>query len=130
MSAILLDTAFFVRKLIDRIDFAWVGAVNTSLVCTGPQVFTVGSTELFQLDAWLDGRPWQLASAELRLTDPNGSGTVVSGAVSGYSVTAAFTVAVPVGTWVRSWKATDATGVVQYSVPTTFRVINSPGTPF
>lgn len=130
MSAILLDSAYFTRKVIDRVDFAYGGPVNTSLVCTGPQVLTVGSMELFQLDAWLDGRPWALASAQLLLTDPNGASTVVNATVSGHSVTAAWTAAAPVGTWVRSWKATDSGSVVQYSIPVTFRVINSPGTPF
>lgn len=104
--------------------------MNSALVTTGPQAFTVNSVDAFQLSAWNNGVPWALASATLLLTDPQGNGYSVPASVSGFKVTAPWQVIGPVGTWVRSWDCTGTDGVRQVSLPITFEVVQSPGTPF
>jgi hypothetical protein len=104
--------------------------LNTALVTTGLKPLTLGSTELFEAAPVLDLQPWNLAggSAQLILADPIGSLTTITGTIgaSGYSVTAPWTVAGPVGNWTRAWRLVDATGIIQVSLPIVFEVQSSP----
>jgi hypothetical protein len=102
--------------------------MNTSLVTTGLIPLCVGSQELFQLQATLDGLPWSLVggSVTLNLKDPTGSVTAITATISGGTVTAGWTVTSVTGTWTRSWTAVDSTGLTQVSRPLQFVVISSP----
>ncbi len=106
--------------------------MNSAIVTTGPEEFTIGSTEVFQAKPIKSGLPWNLAggSGNLLLTDPNGQSYVLPVTVDGFTARRAYTIATPAGTWVRAWDLTDATGVRQISRPLTFSVIVSPGDPF
>ena len=104
--------------------------MNSALVTTGPEIMTVGSTLLFQLKPYLNGLLWALSGATLLLTSPTGVSYTVAATVTGNEVTAPWTVVNTEGTWVRAWRAQDPSGIVLYTLPLVFRVVNSPGTPF
>ncbi len=104
--------------------------MNSSLVTTGPEFFTTGSTLLFKLKPYLNGLLWRLTASTLLLTDPNGASYSIPASVSGFQVAAPWTVLGIEGTWVRAWMARDVTGIVLFTLPLTFRVVNSPGNPF
>ncbi len=102
--------------------------MQTALITTGLIPLTVGSTQLFEAAPFLDGLPWDLSggSASLILADPTGALTTIPATIIGFGCTAAWTVAAPIGTWVRAWRLTSADGITQYSEPITFGVISSP----
>lgn len=111
--------------------------MNSALISTGPDLFTVGTRVTFQPSPWNNGLLWQLQSASLLLTDPLGGTYTVAATGSGVNWAATWTVigvngsgADVTGTWVRAWSVVGTDGVPAVSVPETFRVINSPGTPF
>lgn len=95
----------------------------------GPSTLTIGSTELFELSAMLDGQLWNLVGGVVTLTlaDPNGTKTIIN-ATSIYNggAQAPWTVAGTAGNWKRAWTVTDANGVTQVSLPQSFIVISSP----
>ena len=128
---VILDAAWFTRTVVDMIHFPGGTLVNSSLVTTGPSRFTVGSSALFQLSGFLDKLPWDLTggSARLLLADPNGQSYDYAATVQNRGAVYDWTVLNVAGTWVRSWKATGADGTVEYSIPITFSVVASPGTP-
>ncbi len=102
--------------------------MNTALVTTGILPLTIGSTETFEVQAALNGLPWDLTAgtASLILSDPTGAKTTISATISGSTARAPWTVVTPIGTWVRAWSVTDASGVKQVSRPIVFTVIDSP----
>jgi len=106
--------------------------MNSSLVTTGPEEFTVGSTELMQSKAFKGGLLWNLVggSARLLMTDPDGTDYDLAATPQNGGASVGWTVPNVPGTWVRAWKLIDSTGVIQISVPITFRVVLSPGDPF
>jgi hypothetical protein len=89
---------------------------------------TIGSTEEFLAQAFLGGVPWTLSggSAQLLFTDPNGNPLTLGAVISGSTAAALWTVTGPQGTWVRAWKLTDSSGIIQVSRPIVFTVISSP----
>lgn len=106
--------------------------MNSSLVTTGPEQLTVGSTKLFQLSAFkAPGVLWDLTggSAQVLLCDPNQQTYTLNATIQDKGAVRSWTVLDVEGTWVRAWKATDAQGNVEYSLPLTFEVIRSPGIP-
>jgi hypothetical protein len=100
----------------------------TTGITTSPVPLTVGSDELFQLVAFKDGVPWDLTggAVTLKLQDPTGAVTSVSGTVSASGATAPWTVTAPAGTWLRAWHVLDAAGVHQVSRPIAFIVTDTP----
>ena len=102
--------------------------MNNALVTTGLLPLTIGSTETFQEQPFLDGVPWNLAGGivSLLLTDPNGVKYTIPATVSGYTATANWTVIGPTGNWVRAWQNQDASGIIQISRPIIFSVVSSP----
>jgi len=106
--------------------------MNTSLVTTGITPVAVGSMQVFQASPVLNGQPWDLTggSANLLMTDPVGGTYDIIATVIGFGAAASFTIPNVVGSWVRAWKLTDATGLVEYSLPITMNVVASPGVPF
>jgi hypothetical protein len=116
---------------VDTVDFPLqrgVPPVDNRLVTTGLVPLCVDSAELFVLRPRLDGLPWDLTggSATLLLTDPDGSPSTVAATIVSGQPRAAWTVADPVGTWLRAWEVTDSAGVHQVSRPICFTVIDSP----
>jgi hypothetical protein len=102
--------------------------MNDALVTTGLIPLCIGSIETFQLQPFLDKLPWNLTggSANLLMTDPNGTNynfpaTIVNGGAQ-YT----WTVIGPAGNWTRAWEVTDAIGITQVSNPIVFSVISSP----
>ena len=106
--------------------------MNSALVTTGPPIFMVGSTKIMQLSAFMGGLWWDLTggSAVLLMTGPDGTAYAYDATIQNGGAVRPWTVPNSAGTWVRAWKATDATGIIQYTQPLVFRVIVSPGTPY
>ena len=106
--------------------------MNSALVTTGPPRLFVGSSILFQVQPFLDGLVWDLTGggARLLMTDPNGMAYNLIASIVGGGARVAWTVLDVPGTWVRAWKLTDATGIIEYTEPIVFDVVESPGTPF
>lgn len=89
---------------------------------------TVGSTELFQLIATLDGNVWNITggTVTLILADPNGNETsITASSVYDGGAQAPWMVLNTPGVWKRAWKVV-AGGITQYSEPITFTVVSSP----
>ena len=103
---------------------------NSALVTTGPEILTIGSGVTFQLSPWKGGLLWDVVVATLRLTAPDGTTSSTTVGASGGQILVPWTVIAPEGTWVRAWSVTGSDGVHLISLPITFRVIQSPGTPF
>lgn len=102
--------------------------MNTGIVTTGILPLIVGSVEVFQLQAFADVLPWNLAggTVTLNLIDPNGAVYSYPATISGGSVRVTWTVLNVTGTWRRSWTITDSSGVHQVSRPIVFEVQSSP----
>ena len=115
--------------------------MNTALTTTGVLPICVGSTEVFQEKAVLNGLEWFIGggSAVVNMCDSNGNTYVVPATITpdGYSALAPWTV---VGSpaagnlygpwvWVRAWTLQDASGRKQVSRAITFSVVQSPGVP-
>ena len=98
--------------------------MNEGIVTTGLKPLVVGSMKTFQLNATLDGIFWDLTggSASVTLKDPGGNETVIPATIINGVAQATWKVAKPTGTWFRSWLATDATGLPQYTNPIAFDV--------
>lgn len=105
--------------------------MNSALVTTGNLPIAVGSQQTFQVNPSLNGDPWDLSggSARLLMTDPTGQAYDLAATVIGVGATCNFTIPNVPGTWVRAWKLTDSTGLVEYTLPITFSVVVSPGSP-
>ncbi len=102
--------------------------MNTSLVTTGLSPLTIGSVEVFELSSELNCLPWDLAGGTVTLTirDPLGNQTIYPATISGFQATVTWQVVLPEGTWTRSWKVIDASGITQVSQPLVFTVTASP----
>lgn len=102
---------------------------NNAVATTGPQAYVQGSNLLFQAQPWNNGLPWDLTggSGTLWLTDPTGTVTSLPVTISGFTISAAWTVVAPSGTWLRCWDLTDAGGVRQLSEPLVFEVTSKSG---
>lgn len=103
--------------------------MNNRIVTTGLLPMTVGSMKSFQLDAKLDGLPWDLtgATATVRLNDPNDNLSVVTATVEPpCKAIADWEVPNVPGTWSLAWDVTDSTGRREISLPFLFTVVNSP----
>lgn len=121
-----------------KADMAWHGKarpvwhgkelrrVNNSLVTTGLIPLTINSQEVFELQAVLNGLPWDLTGGTvvLRLVDPSLVVTDVPATISGGAAQAGWAVASPAGTWRRVWDVTDVDGRRQVSRPVMFAVID------
>ena len=101
---------------------------NVTWTTTGLSPLCIGSTEKFQVSAFLDGVFWDLTggSAILILSDPNGNKTSYTATIFGGGAFYVWTMAGTPGTWLRAWSLQDAQGVVQVSRPIAFSVISSP----
>lgn len=121
LDAIVLDLLLFQSTIIDALDLP----MNISSTTTAPVALAIGSNETFETRASLNGEPWSLAggSALLKLTDPTGGSSSITGSIVGQNAVASWTVVAPVGAWTRAWVLTDATGLQQVSLPISFDVV-------
>jgi hypothetical protein len=124
----VLDQVVFQLVVVDIVDFLRGRTDMSRVVTTGLFPLTVGSQKTFQLAPLLDEIPWDLTggSASLILSDPNNSITTITATIANRGAVASWTVAGTAGRWTRTWKATDAAGDVQYSVPIPFDVVTAP----
>lgn len=102
--------------------------MNNQVVTVGLKPLTIGSTDRFKTQAWLNDVPWDLTggTAVLRMTDPNGTAYSFPAVISGGGAHFDWRVVGPTGIWLRAWDLVDATGLEQISEPIAFQVINSP----
>jgi hypothetical protein len=129
MSGTVLDTVGFVHTVVDAVDFTGKeDELGTNVVTTGPEPLAVGSVLTMQLQAYKDGVAWDLTggSVTLKLLDPAGNPTSISGSIVGQGAQAPWTVTSPAGNWTRAWVAQDAGGTHLVSRPIVFAVTTSP----
>ncbi len=101
---------------------------------TGLRPLTVNSVEQFKASPRKDQVPWNVTGGAVfaLITDPNGVTSTYPATITpdGYAAYVNWRVPQPVGTWLRAWDITDASGIRQVSQPIEFVVIGSPVSPF
>jgi hypothetical protein len=94
------------------------------------EIFTIGSSEIFQLRAYKDGLLWDLTGASIVLKIAKPDGTIINlSPLSVYNggATVGWTVIGPASKdWYAAWDITDAQGVRQISPPIRLTIESSP----